>query len=635
MRKTDRLRGTALKDRRSGRARNSAKPNPSFSASVHSDLMSRTDVAPSSGPTRGVGASSWKQSLFVALLAAITLLATFPLASAAYRTIRWATSAHTAGPGHAGTSDYTSVQLVLRTVGYVSVIAMLAAALAIPAAWLLSRVRRSNRWVAALTAVPLFMPSYLAYAGWGLLRAPRSTLGDWLSSGSNAAVEWKFLIANHFFAVWGLALWSYPIAAFTMALFFRRITRDLLDALTLDRAPAAGADVRGIGASAWVGVIVRLAAPGFLVASGLVSLVMLGSVVPLDVAQVNTYSIHLLRFVTERQVIEEAWASAWPVYLIAIVAAWLLLRRCGGSTGGANVAAGGAMGATGGIGGVGGDATENVAPMGSRPRLVHRLLVASAGVIWVFAVIVPVVLFVLHMREGGAGGWERVAQLSAAFWRESRTGVLVSARVASVVALAGTAIAIGAWLIVSGGLATRRQGAVMLVLRVLTLLFLIAGLLPGVFVGSATAQAWTALSPHVRVRPSWLLVALAHLARFGFIAMVVGWWLARQEPAAVRDLRRVDGAVSGRGWLGAVFAARWPFVLGVSAAMFALSFHEIEATVQVQPPGPQALSQQLLNSLHFARDDYLASAVVNLLALTGVLGVVAGWVWPGRSLERG
>ncbi len=540
---------------------------------------------------------------------------------AAQRTVRWALFAEPASHAPA-VSTISSLAVLARTLLAIGAIGLLASLLALPAGWILSRSRpRSRRFIpplAALIAVPLFMPSYLAYAGWGLLRAPQTTLGDWLSEGSNAAVELKFFVANHAIAFWGLALWSYPIAAFTMAIFFRRVSRDLLESYYLDRCTSRP----------WAGMWlpIRLLLPGVLAAAAMVALVMLGSVVPLDVAQVSTYSIRLLRLVTERERIEEAWAFAWPVYLVAVVAAAGLLRRVTADPTD--------------------DPTDNRLPTADRRGWTGRIIPVAVALVWACAVLVPITLFLVHMqgtgpvRAGTSNGVSatsvgedpvnttlaRVLELSRSFWRESLAGVLVSARTAFAVAFIGVFFSISAWFVASRRATGAHAGFAFQLLRAATLAFLIMGLLPGVLVGSAAAHAWTALPSALRPAPSWFIVVLAHLARFGFVPLLVGWWVAHHEPPLLRDLRRLDGAVHPAAWFSAVFRAKWPHIVGVAVALVALSFHEIEATVFVQPPGPQALSQQLLASLHFARDDFLAAAVVNMLALVGLLGLVVGWL---------
>src|SRR5690606_38286480 len=72
------------------------------------------------------------------------------------------------------------LHLLGLTLGVAGIIALLATTIALPAAWA-TRTWRGPALVALL--VPMLLPSYLAYSGWGLLRAPGTALGDWLMMG--------------------------------------------------------------------------------------------------------------------------------------------------------------------------------------------------------------------------------------------------------------------------------------------------------------------------------------------------------------------------------------------------------------------------------------------------------------------
>ena len=105
--------------------------------------------------------------------------------------------------------------LIWRTVWVCGLIAVLATVLGFPAGWVSRKL--PGRW-ALLMVAPMLMPSYLAYAGWGLLRAPGTWLGDWLLRGpsvgsgtanaavGSAAANWWPVAASHAQAVLGLVL---------------------------------------------------------------------------------------------------------------------------------------------------------------------------------------------------------------------------------------------------------------------------------------------------------------------------------------------------------------------------------------------------------------------------------------------
>lgn len=542
-----------------------------------------------------------------ALLGAAAVIAGVPLAHALARCVAWLARE----PGQAAADAADGLRfpgLLMRTALAVGSIGVIACLMAAPAAWVLSRGGKRAAIVAGFVAVPLMLPSYLAYAGWGLVRGPRTLIGDWLASGTNAQAEWKTTAAGHAIAVWGLALWAWPLAAYVLSASLRRITPDLLDALRLD----GGAPWRR-----WA-VLLRLSGRGVAVSIGVVMLVMLGSVVPLDVAQVQTFSIHLLRLVTQRQHIEEAWIAGWPVYVVALTVAVMVGQR---------VQARPAV-------------SEEPAVSDRRPGPVAVALVAG---VWCLAVMAPMGLFLHNMREPpGPLTVERIAHLSRSFWRECESAILASAGIAGAVGVLGLVLMLLTWMLLGGAWCVPASGRsrwgngmnrlVRAVPGVVAGLFLVAGLVPGTLIGSAVNRAWNSWWAPGSIGSSQALVVLAHLARFGSVALLLGWWFARQETAELRDLRHIDGATGVGGWSRTSLAAQWPVVPGAFVLLFVLSFHEIEATVQVQQPGRQALAQQLLDWLHMARDENLAAAAVNLLGLTGGLGLMAGWLlYPRRS----
>ena len=150
----------------------------------------------------------------------------------------------------------------------------------------------------------------------------------------------------------------------------------------------------------------------------------------------------------------------------------------------------------------------------------------------------------------------------------------------------------------------------------------IAGLLPGVLVGMAYAQG----SPASGIA----LVVLTHAARFAFIGALLGLWLANSEPPDLRSLRELDSAMTVRGWLEACVRTKWGVVIGAGVAVALLSLHEIESTVQVQPPGLANLAQYLLDQLHYLRQDQLAAAGATMTGL-GLLGAIFGGVLLARA----
>lgn len=472
--------------------------------------------------------------------------------------------------------DADSAILLLRTVRTALVIGVLACLLAWPMAWAM-RGRRGV-WTGVMLA-PLLMPSYLAYAGWGLLRAPGTWTGDLLASSqpppwSTEPGYWP-LLAGDVLAIVGLAFWSWPLAGAVLASGVARIDSSVLDALRLE--PGSVWQKRAC-------VLAMMRRPT-LAAVVVVALVMLGSAVPLHLAQLRTWAVHL--WLTLDQTPAErhwaAWLSAWPLVLIAVIACaavspGLAGRRQGGESASSQPA----------------------------PRPAGHLTTGSAGAVWLAAVVVPAVLFACFLP-----GWRAMHT----FWLVHHGPFLTSLGLSAAMGVVGAAIAAAAWLGLSGGRTTDR------IATACGAVFLVAGLLPGVLVGSATSSAWNAWPPLHWMGDSTLIVVLGHIARFGFVPILIGAFLARAEPAEERDARRLDGAEGLKGWLIACLPAGLGTVAAAGLAVGVLSFHEIEAAVILQPAGLDSFARQMLGFLHYAKMQELCAGAL-LTILVGVVGAV-------------
>jgi ABC-type spermidine/putrescine transport system permease subunit II len=124
------------------------------------------------------------------------------------------------------------------------------------------------------------------------------------------------------------------------------------------------------------------------------------------------------------------------------------------------------------------------------------------------------------------------------------------------------------------------------------------------------------------------------LARFGWVGVLGGWWFASIEPREHRWIRELDAGRSLRAWLAATLRPQLAPAIGIGLAIAALSFHEIESTVQVLPPGLANLPQQLLDYLHYARDEQLSAAAVNLLGLGVLCALASAYLTAGALRAR-
>lgn len=445
-------------------------------------------------------------------------------------------------------------------------IAGLATAFAMPVALALRGARGRTASLAALAFAPLLLPSYLAYAAWGTLRAPGTALGSWVAGliAHNGATYGP--IAAHTQAVLGLALWSWPIAMTPMLLRLRALPAGTLDASALferSRVRRTLTTLRAIQGSILAGF-------------GLTLLVMLGSAVPLHLANMETYAIAVWRSLELTGGARTAWITALPLLGLAGVAG-SALALCASR------------------------APESVAPRaapdGDPPaRLTRRLAWGVLGA----STLAPAAALAFALRE---------ARSLAVFWRDAGPDLARSLALAGVVGALASALTLVACVAFAPragrGPARGAYGALGV--------FLAMALTPGVLLASALLRASnTDATAFLADTPIGLVAA--HLARFGAVALLAGWFLARCEPPALRDARLLSDP-SLRGWARATLPAHLPGVLAAGLAVGALSLHEIEAAALLSPPGLETFPRRMLSMLHYLRMEELIAAMLWTLAL--------------------
>lgn len=488
------------------------------------------------------------------LLALLTPSVLWPIGRSVFGAVRGAAGARAwegVSPGVIATAGVRSLVVAI-------VIGVLATCIAYPAARLLAR--RGALW-ASLLVTPMLMPSYLAYAGWGLARAPGTWLGDALARAAGAGAHWAPIYVGRSLAILALALWAFPLASIVLAASIARRDPALDDVLRLEPASITQR----------VRTTLAIHRSAIFSSITLVTLVMLGSSVPLHLAQMDTLAIVIWRELSESARADwwRAWVGASPLIVVGALASWVIGSRL--------VSA--AM------------RSESPPPRDDRQRDIGRVMVIGAALVWVVGVGAPLALFAITIKSPDSL-WR--------FWRLSAEGVRSSLITSCLVALACLLSA----LCVSYLLSTRTRGGARASLFALRAM-IFAALVPGVLVGASLVEAYPRLDARA-------LPVLSGVARFGFVGAVAACLGAWAEPAARRDARLLCSQ-SVRAWLIACLPAQWALLLGASIAAGLMSLHEIEASVIVQPPGRGALAQQILSYLHFARLEDMSSAGVWLL----------------------
>jgi ABC-type Fe3+ transport system permease subunit len=477
-----------------------------------------------------------------------------------------------------------SLSLIVRTLGVATLIAALATTLAWPAAWW---ARSRPRWGPYVLAAPMLLPSYLAYAGWGLLRAPGTWLGDLIARGPGAAVgnpaaNWYPAAASFAQAILGLTFWVWPLAALVLSARLTRLSAATLDALVID---ATRPHARLLE-------LLRLSRAHVGVALLTVLLVMLGSAIPLHVAQLDTWAIHLWRLLDEtpRAQHGRVWLSAWPLVVVAIAASTIVARSLAF------------------------DAASEAPEEPAARRFTHAIQPALAWTVALLAisVLAPALLFAVKLGP---------TSVLTSFARVSGPALATAIAVAIGIAIVVAALAALTWHSASSSTLGRRAALIILAV------FLAGALVPGVLVGSATLRFWTSIDAALPrlVLDTWIGAGLAQIARFGFLGVLAGVVLARSEPRDLVSLRRVDAAPTLRAWIVAALPPGVTVVIAAGLAAGALSLHEIEATIMLEPPTAAggSFARLMLQQLHFNRTGDLAAGVLLILALSGALAAVA------------
>ena len=479
--------------------------------------------------------------------------------------------------------------ITLQSIATAVGIGVCAMAMGWPMAWLLRL--RGWQWL-PLIATPLLLPNYLAFGAYNLLRAPGSVLGDWLERSARGESGWIPVFAGKVLAFGSLSLWASPLAAIVLAIWLARIESSTLEQFSLD-VPRHRA-----GRSLWERT--RLAAPGICAGIALVAMLMLGSAVPLHVARLETLTIRVWLAMDllpqDRQ--WRAWIVAWPMLGLALVGAWMVLWMAAK------------------------EQPEKAlrTPLG-RDSMRGTGLLGSA-LVFAGCALVPFYLFASHLASAGG---------LLGFLRVYRHQIVTSAEISAAAGIGAGLMMLAAWIgMVSGGWSRR-------MIKASVFLFAFGAMAPGVMIGvwlgALIRRAWPA------IEDSSLVLVIAHLARFGIVPIVLGCWLAMGEAREQADQRRLDGATGLAGVLRTAVAGNWPALGAGAIAVAILSFHEIECSIVLQPPGVDTFARAILNQLHFARTQELSAAGILLLSIGLVLGGsmlwwLGRWAMPERTVRR-
>lgn len=467
------------------------------------------------------------------------------------------------------------------------VIAFLSAAIALP----VSRLLASKPGFVLIALLPILMlPSYLAYAALDQLREPGSVLGNLILAApapvwSDDPKYWPVAVSR-VQAILGLALWAWPIACAIQTFVRVRTGRSTFDAFALDRLRFGDRTM----------LYGRLILPGVCASAATVLIVVLGSAVPLHLANVRTQTQDIWLALQSGGLVE-AWQSSAVLLTLTLflaVGTTMLLRR-------------------------GADTGFDMRPTSvrCRSRLNGVAFWTAVVFIWTLSLVPVISVLYLFVRS------------------EQRFGAVVTnamrdfARPAlrSLVGGATAAAAASCLFIVLGVLGCRANHVSRRVALFAIGVFVWMALVPGVLVGAGVGQQWGRVSAAMGY-PHWMdqmQVVLAHIARFGAIGGVSGWIAGVRTSRSERDAITIDGHGSTWRFFGLWFGSRSHAIAIVFLVVLTLSFHEIESAVMLAGPGMGSFPSQMLQLLHVFRWETLSVGVL-MASVGSVLLVGMGFV---------
>ncbi len=468
--------------------------------------------------------------------------------------------------------------LLLRSATWAVGIAVRATPAAVPAA---GRGRGRPAAMLAFLA-PLALPSYFAYAALNLLRAPGTPLGDWLAGLADHGWPDAPMLAGRAIAAVALVLWTWPLAMLALLPAVRAVSDDTLDQLDVDAPDAARR------------MLTRLSLLGVapLLAASLVGLVVLGSPVPLHVAQVPTASMAVWIGLMQDPANPRHWLAGWPLLAPAIIAAtWLAMRL-----------------------GPGGESGE--APSTPRPRRAPGLACA-AGALWVASVAMPMALLSWNLHE-----WAAIPR----FVHVHQEALIGSASVAAATGITSGFIACLFWWIAPRAWRTdpwSRRGVAVAVAA-----WCAATLAPGIMIGAGFAHLARA-APLAAIADSIIPSVAAHVVRYASPCILAAMLMLRAESRAAADAVRLDGADTLRGFVATRLRAGAGPLVACMLLTASLSLHDIDTSILVQPPGGEMLPQHMLGYLHFWKTEELSAGTLILMTASLVATAAAAWLLRG------
>jgi len=245
--------------------------------------------------------------------------------------------------------------------------------------------------------------------------------------------------------------------------------------------------------------------------------------------------------------------------------------------------------------------------------------------LWIATVALPLGLFLVNVAQSPI--FAREVSTFADFYGDRLLRGLILAMV--------TALALGLVTVTMTALWSNDRWVVRRTADVMALtwgvMFLVPAPLVGAGIEGAFNHTWIGDAPAVLYRSSMIL-PIAHVARFGVIAVLLARWCVEVERPTLRAVRRLDAGCSLGGLCRAHAPAVRAAVIAVSVVTLVLSISEIPVTVQVMPPGGAVITPSLLNDMHYQRPQTVMIATCMFLLLACLVAGALVVTWPKRRM---
>jgi len=446
-----------------------------------------------------------------------------------------------------------------------SMIGCILATFSLLAAWPAARLIGGHPWARTwgplFLIIPLLIPPQINFYAWGLLVTPNSTLGTLINRS-----DYLIMLSNFLRSGFALGLWYWPLCALILGLAWHRTDPDTWAQAKLDAGP--------LRRWWWIGLPMLRNA---MILSWLIVFVMvLSQFVVFHLAGVDTLGTELSSlYQMTGSVHAVAWASLPMIIPAAIVAGFMnhffksIVQTCD-------------------------------FPASERCWKGHWYL---AGGLWIVSTLIPIILLAT-----GIQGPTTFVQ----FGQVSLNGLIMS-----LILALGTAVL--TLMIAMTTVLNSRRSPFTSFIRWTTIF---TALLPGSMIAVAMVDTFNpGILSNVIYNQPWM-VSIGHTAQFGFLGILVLSFAKSSLPPQIADLTKIDGAEGFSALTHVWLPGLWPALLASLLLIVTLSITELPATMVLLPAGVPNFAQELLNQMHYARDQQVIASCLILFALAIVVAAL-------------